>query len=416
MPLSLHLYNTMSRRTEEFAPREKRGPVKIFTCGPSIYNWQHIGNYRTFLFEDILERYLEFSGYKVDRLLNFTDVEDKAVSRAQQMGVGLEELTLPVEERFYDDCELLGIRLPEPLARSTTSVEQAVHLIDELLRRRIAYWHGIDVFYDPLRFKGFGRLYGLDMSQWPKKRIRFYKDTYPGQRWNRGDFILWKGWRRTDGGIFWNTALGKGRPAWNVQDPAMITKHLGYTLDICCGGIDNLVRHHDYNIAVVEGVSGRELARYWLHGEHVLIEGAKMSKSKGNIVYVKDLMARGYAPRHIRFFLSYGNYRSRLNLTEENLNLARGKADTFRAMVEGLQNSAGGDEQTDDGAERLIGRIQSDFRDRLNDDLDLGGAFDRLYDTVSKLCLMAAEGRLGRREAKRAVEEIRKTDSVMRIL
>jgi len=416
MSSPLRLYNTMTRQMEAFKPRESIGPVKIFTCGPSIYNWPHIGNYRTFLFEDILQRYLEFRGYPVERLINFTDVEDKAIVRANQEGLALEELTRPVAERFFKDCALLNINLPPPIARSTTSVDQAVYLIERLLEKQIAYWHGADVFYDPLKFKGFGKLYGLDMNRWPKKKVRFYRDTYPGQRWNRGDFILWKSWRKSDGDIYWETSLGSGRPAWNIQDPAMITKHLGAALDICCGGIDNLIRHHDYNIAVIEGVYGKTLAKYWLHGQHVLIEGDKMSKSRGNIVYVRDLLNRGYQPHHIRFFLIYQHYRSRLNLTEDHLNLTRGKVDTFRELVSRLQHQEPAKGRSEADSEKLVDRLQIDFEDRLNDDLDVCGAFDGLFDKVSHLVRMDLHGRLGSRDRQRAQDILRRMDRVLKVL
>jgi cysteinyl-tRNA synthetase len=207
---------------------------------------------RTFLYEDVLHRYLEYLGYRVQRMMNFTDVEDKAVAEARKQGVTVHELTSAVEERFLEECLMLGIKIPE-IARSSTSVEQAVRLIRILMDKGFAYRHEGDVFYDPLKFKGFGKLFGLDMSRWPKEKRRFRKDTYPGRRWNLGDFILWRRVRGDSDNPSWETELGRGRPAWNVQDAAMVTKHLGDRIDIACGGVDNLYRHHDYTIAVEEG-------------------------------------------------------------------------------------------------------------------------------------------------------------------
>ena len=183
--------------------------------------------------------------------------------------------------------------MPERIPRSSTSVEQAVYLIRKLLEKGCAYRHKGDIFFDPLKFEGFGKLFRLDMSKWPKTRKRFKQDTYPGRRWNLGDFILWHGCRKGDK-VCWDTEIGRGRPSWNIQDPAMISETMGYSLDIFCGGIDNLYRHHDYNIAVMESVSGKELSRYWLHGQHVLVGGKKMSKSLHNIVYPEDLLAQGF--------------------------------------------------------------------------------------------------------------------------
>ncbi len=416
MPADLHLQNTMTGRNQPFVPRHPGQPVKIFTCGPSIYNWPHIGNYRTFLFEDILERYLEFLGYRVKRLINFTDMEDKAIARANELSVSLEELTRPVAEQFLQDSRMLNIRLPGTIARSTTSVDQAVLLIERLMQKKIAYRHGGDIFFDPLKFRDFGKLFGLDMNKWPKKKIRFKKDTYPGQRWNMGDFILWKQRHRADGDIYWKTSLGEGRPAWNVQDPAMITKHLGWELDICCGGIDNIYRHHDYNIAVVEGVSEKELAHFWLHGGHVLLAGKKMSKSKGNILYVSDLLNRGYEPHHIRFLLIYGDYRKPLDLNYDRMHCARGRVDTYRIMAGRIQEHNQPAEHGTSEAESLAGRLEPDFKSRMNDNLDVKSAFDRTYSTVSRLLDLAVQGNLGTNGVRAVKKSLTRIDSVLKIL
>lgn len=212
----LKLYNSLTRRTEDFAPRRK-GQVKLFTCGPSVYRRQHVGNYRTYLFEDILHKYLRYMGLEVDRIINFTDFEDKGIKEARQSGVSIEELRQPVEEAFFSECDMLGIYLPDNIPRATTSVDSAVELIEHLIDRGHAYWHKDEVFYDPLTFDGFGRLFGLDMGRWPDKKIRFRRDTYPGNRWYRGDFILWHKHSKQDGDVFWDTRIGQGRPAWNIR-------------------------------------------------------------------------------------------------------------------------------------------------------------------------------------------------------
>ncbi|MFO8112547.1 MAG: class I tRNA ligase family protein [Desulfosalsimonadaceae bacterium] len=416
MSSELHLYNTLTRRKERFAPREEGKTVKMFTCGPSIYAWPHIGNYRTFLFEDILQRYLTYLGYTVQRVINFTDVEDKAISQAVKSGVSLDELTKPVARRFKADCRLLDIALPETIPRSSTCVEQAVYLIEKLLEKGVAYRHGRDIFYDPLKFRGFGKLFGLDMRRWPKKKVRFRKDTYPGKRWNRGDFILWKGRREEDGSVYWKTPLGEGRPAWNIQDPAMISRHMGYTTDIWCGGVDNLYRHHDYNIAVLEAVSGQTLSRFWLHGEHVLAGKKKMSKSTGNIVYVQDLLDTGFSPHHIRFFLIYGHFQEQIDINEDRLHMARGKVDTLRDMTHQLENgqAAGGDAAP--GAEDRIRQMTRAFEGRMNDNLDVKNAFDAVYDIASTLLKMKNKGGLTPEEGRHAARELRRIDRVWRVL
>jgi cysteinyl-tRNA synthetase len=418
MPSRLCLKNTMTGRKEIFKPRESAGPVKMFTCGPSIYSWPHIGNYRTFLFEDILQRYLEYLGYTVNRLINFTDVEDKAVQAAQEKGISLKKLTEPVADRFFKDCRLLRIVLPETaVSRSSTSVDQAVHLIQRLMEKGIAYRHGDNIYYDPLKFKGFGKLYGLDMSRWPRKKVRFHKDTYPGHRWNLGDFVLWMGRKeKKKDDVSWETALGRGRPSWNVQDPAMITKHLGYRIDISCGGIDNLYRHHDYNIAVIEGVSGKKFANYWLHAEHVLVDGVKMAKSRGNIVYVGDVLDKGFSPRHLRFYLIYGHYRDKLNLNRDRLHLARGRIEAFRDLTEKIAGAGTSPKKSDHRARRRIERLKADFQNRMNDDLDVKGAFDAVYESAEALAKMAAWGGLSAGHRREAAKLLGRIDGVLQIM
>lgn len=382
----LYLTNTLTRKKERFEATESR-KVKLVTCGPSIYRRAHVGNYRTFLYEDVLQRYLEYLGYRVERLINFTDVEDKAIAEMEKTGKTRKELTSPVETRFFQEAEMLCIKLPDLIPRSSTSVFEGVKLIQTLIEKGFAYWHGHDVFYDPLKFEGFGKLYGLDMSRWPKKKRRFHKDTYPGQRWNLGDFILWHGCRhnRPDC-ICWQTDIGKGRPSWNIQDPAMISKHLGYEVDISCGGVDNLYRHHDYTIAVMEAVSdSRPFSRFWLHGEHVLVKGAKMSKSKGNTVYLEDLLDKGYSTRHIRFFLIQRHYRKKLNLTKKTLQEAIARLDRFNDLVEKVNETGSGGSQKSKSATDDARQLTQCFERRMNDDLDVAGAFDSLYDVLAAL-------------------------------
>jgi cysteinyl-tRNA synthetase len=413
----LELYNTMSRRKEVFKPLTDK-QVKMFTCGPSIYRRPHVGNYRSFLWEDVLQRYLEYLGYTVQRVLNFTDVEDKAIAEATQEGIDIARLTGHMADQFLKDAKLLGIELPPVIPRSSTSVDQAVKLITNLLSKGFAYWYEKDVFFDPLKFDGFGRLYRLDMSRWPKEKKRFKRDTYPGRRWNLGDFILWHGYRAGDP-VSWDTDIGKGRPSWNIQDPAMITEHLGYRIDIACGGIDNLYRHHDYNIAVVEAASGAELARYWLHGEHLLADGKKMSKSKGNIVYPEDLIEKGCKPRHLRFYLIYGHHRERMNLTRKDLCLSCDKLESFEALVGELLEPGANDlqpEPSDRIVWNLTDRLLAGFEESMNNDLDVKGAFDSVFKTVSSLISMKREGRVGAGAVGRIGENLRKVDQVLQVV
>jgi len=410
----LELYNTMSGQMDVFKPLDEK-KVKMFTCGPSIYRRPHVGNYRSFLWEDVLQKYLEYSGYLVERVINFTDVEDKAIEEASKEGASLSDLTNGVAEQFFKDANLLGIKLPDHIPRSSTCVDQAVELIKTLLAKGYAYWHGKDVFFDPLKFEGFGRLFRLDMSRWPKEKKRFGRDTYPGRRWNLGDFILWHGVRKGSQ-IYWDTAIGRGRPAWNIQDPAMITKHLGFKVDICCGGIDNLYRHHDYNIAVIEAASSEKFATYWIHGEHLLADGKKMSKSRGNIIYPDDLVRKGYSPQNIRFYLIYGHHRRVMNLRDSKLGEASEKLDSFLKMVDELTSSESIVEKSDSAAANLIESLTDKFERHMDNDLSIKDAFDAIFQDVSKLLNMRREGRLTMDDCRRTEDKLKAMNSVLGIL
>ena len=413
----LMLTNTLTARREPFRPRHGDG-VRLFTCGPSVYNRPHIGNFRTYLFQDILQRYLEYRGHRVLRVLNFTDVEDKAVDEAKRRGLSLADLTRDNEEIFLREAWSLGIRLPEVIPRSSTSVEQAVELIRILLEKGHAYRYRGCVFFDPLTFPDFGKLFGLDLSKWPKKRIRFWRDTYLGKRWNLGDFILWHAAGHGESDAFvWNTALGRGRPAWNIQDPAMISQHLGYELDICCGGVDNLYRHHDYNIAVMEAISDRQLAPYWLHGEHLLVRGAKMAKSKGNIIYPGDMFRDGVSPQELRFYLLSVHYRSRMSLTERRLARARERLSRIWSFIRYLREGAA-DAAADAEAETADGFREMRLRaeQRLDDDLDVPGAVTVLERDLSELHRMLEHGSLSSGACSLALREMGELDKVLGFL
>jgi len=411
----LTLLNSMTRSLEEFQSlNDKR--VTIYTCGPSIYQLPHIGNYRTFLYEDILVRYLEYSGYKVERTLFITDVEDKAIAEAEKEGTTLQELTQKNTRIFLKEFEKLGAKAPTHIARSSTSVNQAAQLIEALMKKGYAYRHSSNIYYDPLKFKDFGKLYRLDMSKWPKKKRRFHKDTYPGNRWNLGDFIVWHGYKKEDREAYWNTTLGKGRPAWNIQDPGMAMQSLGLRADIYCGGVDNMIRHHDYVVAIVEGVTGEPFANYWLHGEHLFVDGKKMSKSRGNIIYPKDLIECGCLWPHIRFFLINGHYRKRLNFTFDKFKKACDRLRKFKDMVKNLQNTPATTRKPNQRAQKLIAKLREGFEENMDNDLHVKDAFDHLFKAVSKLVKLKDKGKVNSQEAGKAIVVLKNVDQVLQVI
>lgn len=411
---NLVLYNTLSRKKERFKASDPE-VVKIFTCGPSIYQRPHIGNYRTFVYEDILIRYLEYLDYKVKRVLVFTDIEDKAVAAAREKGTSLSELTDGIAEKYYEESKILKLKPPSYNPRSSTTVDQAVKIIKVLLKKGIAYRQGNDIFYDPLKFKGFGKLYGLDMKKWPKKKRRFKKDTYHGMRWNLGDFIIWRGCEAGEDACF-DKELGMGRPSWNIQDPAMALKYLGERIDIWCGGIDNLFRHHDYNLAVAEGVTGKKYANYWLHGGHLLVDGKKMSKSLGNIMYTEHLMKKGLKPYHIRLFLMYGPYREKNNYTEEKIMALAGKLDLSRKLIRTVLSPNSVGKGPDTKVIKYIEDLERNFKKYMNNDLDVRSSFDSIFEIMVELGELKKTKQIDKKSITRLKILLRRIDGVLQVL
>ena len=403
----LKLFNTLGKTIEVFRPVNEK-VLNVFTCGPSIYQRAHIGNFRTFLFEDVLVRYLEYSGYVVKRGMNFTDIEDKAIKEAEDRKMTVKELTQKNIEEFLGEMNLLRMKVPNYLPRASETVEGAVEIIERLLDRKIAYRHCGNIYFNPLKFPGFGDLYGLDMRKWPAKKRRFHRDTYPGMRWNRGDFILWHECRKGDT-VCWDTKIGKGRPSWNIQDPSMISKHFEETLSIYCGGFDNLFRHHDYTRAILESIRPYPMAKFWLHCHHLHVNGQKMSKSKGNIYYTDTLLERGYDISEIRFFLIYGHYREKLNYSDKNMRSAADKLRAFREMVNAVKGRVAQGTKPAAEAVQRIGRV---FAERMDDDLDVRGAIDGLHGALAELELED----LKPADASAIVKALKEIDGVLEVI
>ena len=409
----LRLLNTLGKRIKTFHPVNKN-VVTIFTCGPSVYQRAHIGNFRTFLFEDILTRYLIFSGYTVKTGMNFTDIEDKAIKEAEKRKTTVKRLTEKNIKEFIQEMKLLKMEIPDYLPKSSESIDEAVEIIEHLLKCNIAYWYKGNIYFDPLKFSGFGKLYGLNMSKWPSRKRRFHKDTYPGMQWNLGDFILWHGYKEGDK-YYWNTEIGKGRPSWNIQDPSMISKHFNETLSIYCGGIDNLFRHHDYTLAILESVRPYPMARFWLHCHHLYVNGHKMSKSKGNILYTDMLQSLGYNITEIRLFLIYGHYRERINYSYENMRIAVDKLRTFKKLVKTIEEKS--QEIIPPHPPLVKGgwgdyQLKRTFSENMDNDLDVKGAFDGLYKTVSGIKIEELQPG----EASGIIRTLKEIDQVFKVI
>jgi cysteinyl-tRNA synthetase len=340
--------------------------------------------------------------------MNFTDIEDKAISEARKRNKSVQQLTAQNIREFMEEMKLLRMKIPDYLPKASETIDEVVAIIERLLERGIAYWHRGNIYFDPLGFPDFGRLYGLDMSNWPVKKRRFHQDTYPGIQWNLGDFILWHGCKEGDL-VCWDSRIGRGRPSWNIQDPSMISKHYEETLTIYCGGFDNLYRHHDYTRAILESVRPYPVARYWLHCHHLQVDGKKMSKSLGNICYTDTLLAQGYDGSEIRFFLIHEYYREKLNYSTDHMQRTTDKLRDLKKIVRLIEERAN---QSAPLNGRMAQSIKKNFTERMDHDLDVKEAFDGLYGLLSGIKV----GDLKPGEAAAITEALRDIDTVLRAI
>jgi len=401
------LFNTFGRKLEPFKTAANRHAA-IFTCGPSVYQRAHIGNFRTFLFEDILVRYLEYSGFTVERGMAVTDIEDKAIREAEKRETTVKSLTDRNIAQFIRELKLLHMKVPHYMPRASDCVAESVNIIKTLIGKKIAYSHGGNIYFDPLKVREFGKLFGLNMSKWPKKKRRFHKDTYPGIQWNFGDFILWHGCEISEKAC-WDTDLGEGRPSWNVQDPSMVLRHFRGTLSAFCGGIDNLYRHHDYSLAILEAINPYPMSRFWLHGAHLFVDGQKMSKSKGNILYTDMLMNKGYSAQEIRFFLMYSHYRKRLNYSDKAMKAAAERLRDFRNRVKMIGKKVGSAKPEES---LLSNTLKTAFVANMDNDMSVKSAFDAMQNVLKKIDLSS----LTVSQAAGIIRTLRKVDEVLQVI
>lgn len=363
----IKLFNTLNRQTEEFVPLNDK-KVGMYVCGPTVYARAHIGNFRTYLFEDILRRVLLMNDYQVTEVMNITDVEDKIIKESKGKKEDMVELTKRYEEKFWEDLSLLNISKPERITRATEYIEQMVVFIEDLLKKGYAYKaEDGSVYFSIEKFKDYGKLSRLDKGG-IKSGARVAQDEYDKE--NPADFALWKAWGEEDGEIFWETSLGKGRPGWHIECSAMSTAELGDIIDIHTGAVDLIFPHHENEIAQSEAKTGQQFVKYWVHGEHLLVEGQKMAKSLGNVYTLEDLVNKGFSPVDFRYLILTAHYRSRLNFTWEALTGAR----TTLNKIRGLRCGGGGlsDKVREEVSQRVI--------EALNDDLDTPRAIAILHE------------------------------------
>src|SRR5919106_2204923 len=379
--MALHFFNTYSRQIEKFEPHDaETRPIKMYTCGPTVYSRAHIGNFRAYIFEDLLQRHLELRGYKVHRVMNITDVEDKTIRGAREAGVPLQKFTEQFKEAFFEDAHTLRIkRAEEYLAASDQHyIDRMIEMISVLISKGLAYQaDDKSVYFRINKFPDYGKLAHFDLTQL-KSTGRVKHDEYDKE--HIGDFALWKAWDEEDGAVKWDSPWGPGRPGWHIECSAMSTALLGNQIDIHCGGVDNIFPHHEAEIAQSEGVTGKKFVRYWLHCAHLLVDGQKMAKSLGNFHTVPDVLARGYTGRELRYALLRVHYRVPLNFTWEGMNEAReslGRIDEWLARLRKIA-----EEENVQRSKSNVQRPSQRFEDALNDDLNISAALGFLFESI----------------------------------
>ena len=407
----MRFYNTLTRKKEEFKPLEK-GVVRIYTCGPTVYDYAHIGNFRTYVFQDLLRRWLEYRGYKVIQVMNITDVDDKTIRGARREGISLKEYTERYIKAFFEDIKTLNIEKAEYYPKATEHIKEMVELIKKLLEKGYAYKaEDGSTYYDISKFKEYGKLSKIKIEEL-KPGARVKADQYAKEE--ARDFALWKAWDEEDGDVYWETELGKGRPGWHIECSAMALKYLGETIDIHSGGVDLIFPHHENEIAQSEAVTGKPFARFWLHSEHLMVEGRKMAKSLGNFYTLRDLLKMGYSPKAIRFLLLSTHYRQQLNFTFEALKAAEKTIERLQIFMERLKeaNGTGCGKQI----EKLIEKVKDEFETALDDDLDINTALASLFEFIREVNKLIDENKLSKQEARMVRELMLKFDKVLGVI
>ena len=377
--MALHFFNSYSREIEEFQPRDPaQRKISIYTCGPTVYSRAHIGNFRAYIFEDLLQRHLELRGYKVHRVMNITDVDDKTIRGTREAKIPLSKFTAQFKEAFFEDIETLRIKRADdfPAATDQRYIDKMIEMIAALISRGLAYQaDDKSVYFRINKFPDYGKLAHFDLTQL-QSTGRVKHDEYDKE--HIGDFALWKAWDEEDGDIGWESPWGRGRPGWHIECSAMSTALLSDQIDIHCGGVDNIFPHHEAEIAQSEGVTGKKFVRYWLHCAHLLVDGQKMSKSLGNFYTLPNLLEKGYTGREIRYALMRVHYRAPLNFTWEGMEearqaLARINEWLLRLCEAAAKNIDKGKNKTQPG---------SLFEEALDDDLNISAALGFLFESI----------------------------------
>src|SRR5450755_409747 len=405
----IQLHNTLGGKIEPFVP-QKPGEIRMYSCGPTVYDYAHIGNFRTFVFQDILRRFLKSRGFKIIQVMNLTDVDDRIIANAAAAGVGIREYTEKFAQAFFDDCKTLSLEPPEHWTRATDNIEPMVQLIERLREKSFTYESEGSIYYRIAKFPDYGKLSNIDVAG-IQSGVRVDVDRY--EKESARDFALWKAPKA--GEHFWETSIGKGRPGWHIECSAMAMKYLGETLDIHTGGIDLAFPHHENEIAQSEAATGKHFVKYWLHAEHLLVEGEKMSKSLGNFYTLRDLFAKGYKPSALRFALASVPYRRQLNFTFDGLQQAVSSVERLRNFADRLAHA-----KFPAGARKnmsaRIAEAAEEFDAGLSDDLNTARALGAMFEFVREANIAMDKGEFSPADAPAAQKFLQDCDRIFAVL
>ena len=405
----IRFYNTLGGAVETFAPI-RPGEVKLYTCGPTVYDFPHIGNWRAYVFEDLLKRFLVFSGFKVTHVMNITDVDDKTIRGAKALGVSLKDYTKKFIDAFFGDLETLNILPAEHYPRATDHIPDMVGLIKRLLSKGFAYRKDGSIYFSIAKFPAYGRLSKIRLDELRPGR-RSDADEY--EKESVHDFALWKAPK--EGEPVWETEIGPGRPGWHIECSAMSSKYLGPTFDIHCGGIDNIFPHHENEIAQSEAANGVKFVNTWLHCHHLVVDGEKMAKSKGNVYTLGHLTGRGEDPLSVRFLLLSTHYRKMLNFTFDALAQAGAAR---RRMLDFLYElgQVSRDGEADPEVAVLVETARAGFSAGLEDDLNISESLASLFGLIKNVNILLASGKVTRKDAEDLAGFFRSIDTVLGVI
>jgi len=408
----LRLYNTLTKKKEEFQPLEKE-KASMYTCGPTVYDYAHIGNFRAYVFEDTLKRYLNYNEFKVKHVMNLTDVDDKTIRTSQEEGISLKEFTTRYEKAFFEDLDTLNIQRADHYPKATEHIKEMISLIKRLMENGLAYKGEDESYYfDISKFQEYGKLAHIKVEKL-KTGKKVKKDEYAKDELQ--DFALWKAYNKEDGDVFWETELGKGRPGWHIECSTMSMTYLGESFDIHAGGVDLIFPHHQNEIAQSEGATGKPFVKHWVHNEHLIVEDRKMSKSLGNFYTLRDLLEKGYDPLAIRYLLLSAHYRQKLNFTFKGLEAATNTLHKLRDFIDKIQEIKGSAKWNESLHRKAI-QTKKNFESLLDDDLNMPQALAVVFDLIKETNNAITEKTASKKNLDEVYDMIINFDQILGVL